>query len=221
MGRSRGSSLNSMASVHYYTARIFIWTAKLKTDFCQNCRSHKNDDTGWGFFFKRKEERRMENLRPTAHHPTPRALPSDGSPCLCPLCPPRLRHQQGCPGRTGRGGSSCPARAQMPGGPAAAPGRPEAGGQAGGEAPGGTAAGGSARRGRGQAAGPAGIPSPKGGLGFGWLPGGGRLGRTGRWGSPFWGSGQHPLSPLIEGALQEWGPGHHLPRWQSSGIWGS
>lgn len=49
-GRSRGSSLNSMASVHYYTVRIFIWTAKLKTDFCQNCRSHKNDDTGWGLF---------------------------------------------------------------------------------------------------------------------------------------------------------------------------
>lgn len=49
-GRSRRSSLNSMASVHYYTVRIFIWTAKLKTDFCQNCRSHKNDDTGWGLF---------------------------------------------------------------------------------------------------------------------------------------------------------------------------
>lgn len=58
-GRSRGSSLNSMASVHYYTVRIFIWTAKLKTDFCQNCRSHKNDDTGWGLFLFKKKERKI------------------------------------------------------------------------------------------------------------------------------------------------------------------
>lgn len=39
--RSHCFSLNFMASVHYYTVRIFIWTAKLKTDFCQNCRYHK------------------------------------------------------------------------------------------------------------------------------------------------------------------------------------
>lgn len=74
-GRSRSSSLNSMASVHYYTVRIFIWTAKLKTDFCQNCRSHKNDDTGWGLFSLKKEK----DLKTQPNHPQPKplcALPS-------------------------------------------------------------------------------------------------------------------------------------------------
>lgn len=42
--RSHCFSLNFMASVHYYTVRIFIWTAKLKTDFCQNCRYHKKPE---------------------------------------------------------------------------------------------------------------------------------------------------------------------------------
>lgn len=72
-GRSRGSSLNSMASVHYYTVRIFIWTAKLKTDFCQNCRSHKNDDTGWGLFLFLKKERLK--TQPNRPHLRPLCVP--------------------------------------------------------------------------------------------------------------------------------------------------
>lgn len=102
--RSHCFSLNFMASVHYYTVRIFIWTAKLKTDFCQNCRYHKKR-----MLPALGARRAAEPGPPPPSGPPRRPEPLPGPPgveggCGGPVCAGRPRVRR-CPPSGRRGGS--------------------------------------------------------------------------------------------------------------------